>query len=60
MSRRGNCWDNAVAESFLCNVEKGGHLTANHWAQDIAVRGQVFEYVECDCNRTGDIQATGG
>lgn len=22
MSRRGNCWDNAIAESFFCSLKK--------------------------------------
>ena len=25
MSRRGNCWDNAVAESFFSSLKKGAH-----------------------------------
>jgi putative transposase len=25
MSRRGNCWDNAVAESFFSSLKKGTH-----------------------------------
>lgn len=51
MSRRGNCWDNAVAESFFATLKKeliyGQTLTTKQ-----ALRTQVFEYIECDYNRT--------
>ena len=51
MSRRGNCWDNAVAESFFATLKKeaiyGQALNTRQ-----AVRAQVFEYIECDYNRT--------
>jgi putative transposase len=51
MSRKGNCWDNAVAESFFATLKKetiyGNTLTTRQ-----ALRAQVFEYIECDYNRT--------
>lgn len=51
MSRRGNCWDNAVAESFFATLKKeaiyGNTLTTRQ-----ALRAQMFEYIECDYNRT--------
>ena len=51
MSRRGNCWDNAVAESFFATMKKeviyGQAITTKQ-----ALRSQVFEYIECDYNRT--------
>ena len=51
MSRKGNCWDNAVAESFFATLKKeaiyGNPLTTRQ-----ALRAEVFEYIECDYNRT--------
>jgi putative transposase len=48
MSRKGNCWDNAVAESFfhLLKSELGDTFTS----KDIAYR-ELFEYIEIDYNR---------
>jgi hypothetical protein len=45
MSRRGNCWDNAVAESFFATVKvELAHDAA--WATRAHARGEVFEYIE--------------
>ncbi len=45
MSRRGNCWDNAVAESFFATVKvELAHAAA--WATRTRARGEVFEYIE--------------
>ena len=50
MSRKGNCWDNAVAESFF------GCLKAECASDSIfesleAARSAIFEYIECFYNR---------
>ena len=45
MSRRGNCWDNAVAESFFATVKVELAHEAN-WATRGQARGEVFEYLE--------------
>jgi len=49
MSRRGNCWDNAVAESFFgsLKVEWLDDLYQNH----AGARQDVFEYIEVFYNR---------
>ncbi len=45
MSRRGNCWDNAVAESFFATVKvELAHDAA--WTTRAHARGEVFEYIE--------------
>lgn len=45
MSRRGNCWDNAVAESFFASVKvELVHDAA--WATRAAARTELFEYLE--------------
>ena len=45
MSRRGDCWDNAVAESFFATlkVELVHHAA---WATRAAARTELFEYLE--------------
>ena len=45
MSRRGNCWDNAVAESFFSTL-KIELVYATDWATRAAARTAVFEYLE--------------
>jgi transposase InsO family protein len=51
MSRKGNCWDNAVAESFFSTLK--GELVdrADFLTRDQA-RSAIFEYVEGFYNRT--------
>ena len=45
MSRRGNCWDNAVAESFFATLKvELVHDAA--WATRTAARTDLFEYLE--------------
>jgi transposase InsO family protein len=45
MSRRGNCWDNAVAESFFATLKVELAHDAS-WATREQARGEVFEYIE--------------
>jgi len=45
MSRRGNCWDNAVAESFFATVKVELAHDAS-WTTRGQARGEVFEYIE--------------
>jgi putative transposase len=50
MSRKGNCWDNAVAESFFATLKK--ELVRNHvFETRAAARSEVFEYIEVFYNR---------
>jgi len=45
MSRKGNCWDNACAESFFKTLKtEEGKLNGKYSADD--VRQAVFFYVE--------------
>jgi len=45
MSRRGNCWDNAVAESFFATVKvELVHDAA--WATRAVARLELVEYLE--------------
>jgi putative transposase len=45
MSRRGNCWDNAVAESFFATVKVELAHDAR-WKTRAAARTALFEYIE--------------
>ena len=45
MSRRGNCWDNAVVESFFSTL-KIELVYAADWATRADARAAVFEYLE--------------
>lgn len=49
MSRKGNCWDNAVAESFFATLKKED-IYGQALKPKTAVLAQVFEYIECDYN----------
>ncbi|ALN83103.1 integrase core domain protein [Lysobacter antibioticus] len=45
MSRRGNCWDNAVAESFFSSLKKERIRKRVYKTRDLA-RADVFDYIE--------------
>jgi transposase InsO family protein len=50
MSRKGNCWDNAVAESFFASLKK--ELVRDFvFESRAAARSAVFEYIEVFYNR---------
>lgn len=50
MSRRGNCWDNAVAESFFSSLKKERIRKRVYKTRDMA-RADVFDYIEVFYNR---------
>ena len=50
MSRRGDCWDNAVAESFFSTLEFE-LLGRRRWRTHDEVRHAVFRYIETWYNR---------
>ena len=45
MSRRGDCWDNAVAESFFATLKVELVHDAT-WATRTAARSELFDYLE--------------
>ena len=50
MSRTGNCWDNAVAESFFATLKT--ELVHRHrWRNVLELRAALFEYIEVFYNR---------
>lgn len=50
MSRTGNCWDNAVAESFFATL-KNELVHRRRWRSVLELRTALFEYIEVFYNR---------
>ena len=50
MSRKGDCWDNAVAESFFATL-KTELVAGTEWHTREAARAAVFQYIEMWYNR---------
>jgi transposase InsO family protein len=50
MSRKGNCWDNAVTESFFGN-SKSEMIHHEHFATGQEARDKLFDYIEVFYNR---------
>ncbi|MBA3563420.1 MAG: IS3 family transposase [Gammaproteobacteria bacterium] len=59
MSRRGNCWDNAVAESFFSSLKKERIKKRIYKTRDLA-RADVFDYIEVFYNRNRRHSHLGG
>jgi putative transposase len=59
MSRRGNCWDNAVAESFFSSLKKERVKRQVYRTRDLA-KADIFEYIEMFYNRTRRHSHLGG
>lgn len=58
MSRKGNCWDNAVAESFFATLKKELVYQCDYKDQ-AAARASIFEYIEVFYNRVRRHSALG-
>lgn len=50
MSRKGNCWDNAVAESFFATLKRE-LIRPKRWSNRLELRTALFEYIEVFYNR---------
>ena len=50
MSRRGNCWDNAVAESFFSSL-KSEQIKKRIYATRAQAKSEIFDYIEGFYNR---------
>jgi transposase InsO family protein len=58
MSAKGNCYDNACAESFFHTL-KVEAIHGEHFATRGEMRSAVFEYIEVDYNRSRDHSTNG-
>ena len=59
MSRRGNCWDNAVAESFFGSLKKERMKKHIYKNRELAA-ADVSDYIESFDNRTRRHSHLGG
>jgi putative transposase len=59
MSRRGNCWDNAVAESFFSSLKKE-HIKKKIYKNRSIARVAIAEYIEVFYNPTRRHSHLGG
>ena len=59
MSRRGNCYDNAVAEFFFSSLKKERIKKRIYKTRDMA-RSDVFDYIEMFYNQTRRHSHLGG
>ena len=59
MSRRGNCWDNAVAESFFGSLKKERIKKQIYKNRELAI-AEVADYIETFYNRTRRHSHLGG
>jgi putative transposase len=59
MSRRGNCWDNAVAESFFSSLKKE-HIKKHIYHDRDTATKDIAEYIESFYNRTRRHSHIGG
>jgi transposase InsO family protein len=50
MSRKGNCWDNAVMESFFASLKKE-HVYLTRFATREEARQSIFQWIEVFYNR---------
>ena len=50
MSRRGNCWDNVVAESFFSNL-KTEQIKKRIYSTRAEAKSEIFDYIEGFYNR---------
>lgn len=50
MSRKGDCWDNAVAESFFASIKKE-FVHDVHFKTRQEARDKIFEWIEVFYNR---------
>jgi putative transposase len=59
MSRKGNCWDNAVAESFFSSLQKERIKKRIYPSGDVAL-ADIAEYIDSLYNRTRRHSYLGG
>lgn len=50
MSRKGNCWDNAVAENFF-KILKSEMVNHNNYQSHFQAQIDIFEFIEIWYNR---------
>ena len=51
VSKKGDCWDNAVSENFFATIDREVLGDDSSWSPERS-RLESFSYVETYCNRT--------
>ena len=59
MSRKGDCWDNALAESFFATLKRE-LIDRYSWPTKAAVTAALVEYITCFYNAWRRHTALGG
>jgi putative transposase len=59
MSRKGNCWDNAVDESFFSSLKKERIKKKIYETRDLAI-ADIADYIDTFYNRTRRHSHLGG
>jgi putative transposase len=59
MSRKGNCWDNAVAESFFSSLKKERIKKQIYKTRELAI-AEVADYIDTFYNRARRHSHLGG
>lgn len=59
MSRKGDCWDNAVAESFFATIKKE-LIDRQPWISKAHARLAIIEWIECFYNNQRRHSSIGG
>lgn len=59
MSWRGNCWDNAVAESFFSSLKKK-RIRKRIYETRYLARADIFDYIDVFYNRAWRHSHLGG
>jgi putative transposase len=59
MSRRGNCWDNAVAEPFFSSLKKGRIKKHIYKNRELAI-ADIADYIDTFYDRTRRHSHLGG
>ena len=50
MSRKGDCWDNSIAESFFATIKRE-LIERNSWVSKSQVKEAIVEWIDCFYNR---------
>jgi transposase InsO family protein len=59
MSRKGDCWDNAVAESFFATI-KGELIDRQSWTSKTHAKLAIVDWIECFYNNQRRHSSIGG
>jgi transposase InsO family protein len=59
MSRKGDCWDNSIAESFFATIKRE-LIDRQSWISKDQAKAAITEWIECFYNRQRRHSSIGG